>query len=136
MSISFLIVSCGLFGDNDNGIDCLYDYITVENQCGQDIFISYNDQPDEFDWIEFIFGINNCDVVERNEIIPPGEEIEISVFLGLCSKSGDSIDYDSCDSFGFGYWSDESIVVQYGEVVRNIPIDFLTHITIRPEDFD
>jgi hypothetical protein len=135
LSINLIfITSCRLFDDNDSGTDCLYDYITVENKCDQDVIVSYNDQPEEFDWVEFIIGIDFCDVIERNEVIIPGEEKDIYVFLGTCSKSEEAFPSDSCD--GFGYWSDESITVQYGEAVRDIYIYSNSYIELSPEDFD
>ena len=132
--ILIFITSCGLFDDNDSGTDCLYGYITVENKCDQDIIVCYNDQPREFDWVEFIFGIDFCDVIERSEVITPGEEKDIYVFLGTCFKSKDTFPSDSCD--GFDYWSEESITVQYGEAVRDIFIYSSSYIEIIPEDFD
>ena len=130
----FFIVSCGLFDDNDKDTDCWYDSITVENKCDQEIMIRYNDEPDEFDWVDFIFGVDSCDVVERNVVISPDKEKDITVFLGVCSESEDALLSERCDSVL--YWSDESITVQYGDAVRKFFIHSSWYIEISPEDFD
>jgi hypothetical protein len=127
-------VSCGLFDDNDDDSDCLYDYITVENKCDRDITVGYNDQPGEFDWEEFIFGIDRCDVTERKELIIPDDEKDIRVFLGRCINSDDASPFDSCDSFS--YSSDESITVQHEGATQDFFIFSNTHFEISPDDFD
>jgi hypothetical protein len=123
--LGFSLQSCG----DSNGSDshCLDDSITIVNECDKNIKIKYYERA--FDWVEIL--IDDCGVEEREEIIQPGEEVTIIVFIGQCYYT-ESTTHNGC----YDYDSDESITVQYEDRKRNYIIRRSTHFTFRPEDFD
>jgi hypothetical protein len=103
----------------------------IENRCKGDILLSYFELDDGFNLIDTIFNLDSCDIAEKNKTISPGSSKKVDVYEGSCFMDSES-GLDRCTD----YISDQVIVVQYGNVVKEYPIYGKDRIVIVPTQFD
>ena len=124
-----LIASCG--GTDTEKKECLEAKLLVENQCDQNISISYFELDDGFNILDLMLNYDGCDVVEKSRNLIPASFTEIVVYEGSCFRNAQRV-FDSCIDFV----TDEAIVVQYGDKVKEYPIYGTDHIVIVPSHFN